>query len=166
MGLFKLSPMCFLQAAMIVWVASVTCLVRFRSRFWLFGFFFPNKTFFLFYSLRKALKKKKSPWEYSSTAVLNCSKCFSITVFWSMRYTAESCWASKRGICQLWNLGSHFHSLLTTSPVFSEALQNRFTSPAFSMNYCTVLSKPRRQVKDSYELLWNWWVSPLCLWSQ
>lgn len=55
------------------------------------------------------------------------------------------------------DLGSHFHSSLKTSPLFSEAcseafseaLQNRFTSLVFNMKYCAVLSKLRRQVKDS-----------------
>lgn len=50
-------------------------------------------------------------------------------------------------------LGSNFHSSLKTSPLFSETLQNSFTSLAFNMNYCAVLAELRSQVKDSYEVL-------------
>lgn len=62
---------------------------------------------------------------------------------------------SKHEKCLLDTVSGKSFPQLSENKLFSEALQSGFASPAFSMNYCTVLSKLRSQVKDSYEVLWN-----------
>lgn len=77
--------------------------------------------------------------------MLTRSKCL-LQLLIDKIHGKESCWASKKSVRSIQNLGSHFHSSLKTSQIFSDVLQNYFTSPTFSMNYWTVLSKRRSQV--------------------